>query len=164
MADMTREEIRAYCESGENCLTCQFSECIYDGAAYADRDRQLAVDKDIVAGDKTTRQLRTAAYNRAYREANRERIAEQRRAYHREHREERAAKYREYCKGNIEKLSSRQQILFLCRKKAGMPQEELARRLGVSQKTISVWERGLSPCRWDLLETVFPGITERSVS
>ena len=134
MADMTRKEIRAYCESGENCLTCQFSECIYDGAAYADRGRQLAEDKDIAAWEKDSRARRLAAYQRAYYEANKDKLAET------------------------------QRIIFDFRKAAGLSQAAFGRKLGVSQRTISRWEAGEVPCRWDLLETVFPGITERSVA
>ena len=88
-----------------------------------------------------------AAKQRAYREANKDEIA---------------AKQRAYYEANKDELAAKQRIIFDYRKAADLSQEALGKRLGVSQRTVCFWERGECPCRWDLLETVFPGITERS--
>ena len=48
----------------------------------------------------------------------------------------------------MEKLCER---IYTLRKKAGMSQEELAHRTGVSRQTVSKWEKGLSAPSAELL-------------
>lgn len=48
------------------------------------------------------------------------------------------------------------------RKRFGLSQPELARRLGVSRQAVNAWERGkkrISPKRWPLILTVLQDLT-----
>ena len=94
-------------------------------AASYERDRGAALDRK----DKKARRL--AEYQKAYREANREKVAE---------RQKGAA---------LRKL----------RRQAGYTQRALSRLSGVSQPTISQYETGAVPFDPAIFEPVFPGIS-----
>lgn len=80
------------------------------------------------------------AYQKAYRRANREKMAAYQKAHY---------------KANQKKLSNRQKVIRTFRLTRLMTQAEFAARLGVSESTVSRWERGLLPANWDLLRSVF---------
>ena len=61
---MTKAEIKAYCESGGNCLSCMFSDCIYDGAAFRDSAEQRQRDADAVADRLTVQQKKFCTLKR----------------------------------------------------------------------------------------------------
>lgn len=98
-------------------------------AASYERDRGAALDRK----DKKARRL--AECQKAYREANREKVAE---------RQKGAA---------LRKL----------RRQAGYTQRALSRLSGVSQPTISQYETGAVPFDPAIFEPVFPGISRRCI-
>ena len=98
-------------------------------AASYERDRGAALDRK----DKKARRL--AERQKAYREANREKVAE---------RQKGAA---------LRKL----------RRQAGYTQRSLSRLSGVSQPTISQYETGAVPFDPAIFEPVFPGISRRRI-
>ena len=82
-------------------------------------------DKDII-NPKTAKQKAVAAQQKAYREANKDRVAAQ------------------------------QKCIALVRKAQGMTQSELAAIAGVTRVTVSLWETGAVKANWDKLCAVLP--------
>lgn len=75
--------------------------------------------------------------------------------------EEFIKKQKELCAENRKKLYDTQWKIKLFRKSLKMTQRDFGALLGISGKTVSKWERGNSPARWDKLESVFPGLQEK---
>lgn len=113
---------------------------------------------------------------KAYYLANRERVIERSKKWYRENRERAAEtqsrryqrnkeefikKQKELCAENRKKLYDTQWKIKLFRKSLKMTQRDFGALLGISGKTVSKWERGNSPARWDKLESVFPGLQEK---
>lgn len=90
-----------------------------------ERDRELTrvVKLERMAPEKR----RIAAYQRAYREANRDSIAEKKRAYY---------------EANRDSLAEKQRWIREARKAHGYTQQDMARMLGVSIPAISRLESG----------------------
>ncbi|MDE6880199.1 MAG: hypothetical protein K2P20_02450, partial [Oscillospiraceae bacterium] len=63
----------------KDCFNCKFQDCIYDGMDYADYVEQAERDKILTETPETKKR---AAQWRAYREANKEKVAAQQRAYY----------------------------------------------------------------------------------
>ena len=103
----------------------------------AERDRELR---------STPEKRKLAAQKRAYYEANREKVAAQKRAYYEANREKVAAQQRAYYEANREKVAAQQRIIRETRIAAGLSQATAANILGVTQATLSFWERGLVRC------------------
>jgi hypothetical protein len=60
-----------------DCFNCKFPDCIYDGLEYADYVEQAERDKALT---ETPQKRKLAAQRRAYREANKDKVAAQQRA------------------------------------------------------------------------------------
>ena len=119
---------------------------------------------------------RVAKYKKAYYEANRERLAERRKAYYEANRE-RVAKYKKaYYEANQAKVAEYQKTYYEANREnlavrwtgaalrrlrtlAGWSQYELARRSGVSQPMISLYETGAVPFDPSIFEPVLPGLS-----
>lgn len=116
-------------ECNHNCLECPYpdvpDECL-EAALTRDEWQELdAIDKDII-NPKTAKQKAVAAQQKAYREANKD------------------------------KLAARQKSIALARKARGMTQIELAAIVGVTRATVSLWEAGAVKANWDKLCAALP--------
>ena len=108
----TQAELAVYCASGENCLTCKYPDCLYDGST--PQDFREAHRRDVAAriADKDRRGRKLAAQQRAYREANREKLAAQKHAYYEANKEKLAAQQRAYYEANRQKLAAQQRAYY----------------------------------------------------
>ena len=98
-----------------NCFECRYDDCILDELEHEDYVESAERDREMRWAEKPETK-KVAAQQKAYREANREKVAAQKKA------------------------------LFLrCRKEHGYTQAALAALCGVSQPTISQWESGSIP-------------------
>ena len=90
------------------------------------------IDRDVVVGrmDRDTR--RRAEYQKAYREANRDKVAEY------------------------------QKAIADARKARKWTQKELAQRLGISRSLVAQWEVGIAPANWELIFDALPELKEVS--
>ena len=119
---------------------------------------------------------RLAEYQKAYREANRERLAERQKAYREANRERLAERQKAYREANRERLAERRKVYYEANREnlavrwkgaalrrlrtlAGWSQYELARRSGVSQPMISLYETGAMPFDPSIFEPVLPGLS-----
>lgn len=105
--------------------------------------RELDAEAGLSAKDGQARKL--AEYQKAYREANREKLASRKKAYYEANREKGVAAGRRIADA---------------RRAAGYTQAALAKLLRVSQSTLSKWETGAIPPRWELLRQVLPDLGE----
>ena len=116
-------------ECNHNCLECPYpdvpDECLEAALTWDEWQELDAIDKDII-NPKTTKQKAVAAQQKAYREANKDKIAAQ------------------------------QKSIALARKAQGMTQSGLAAIVGVTQSTVSLWETGAVKANWDKLCAVLP--------
>lgn len=112
-------------ECDGNCLECPYpdvpQECLDAPLTW----EEYRLDKVFVS-PKTLQQRKVAAQQRAWYEANREKVAAQ------------------------------QRWIAVCRKRQGMTQTDLAARIGVAQPVISRWETGSFVANWDKLCAVLP--------
>lgn len=116
-------------ECNHDCLNCPYpdvpAECL-DAPLTVDDYKWLAeLDREII-NPKTAQQRKIAAQQKAYREANKDKVA------------------------------ARQKSIALARKAQGMTQSGLAAIVGVTQATVSMWETGAVKANWDKLCAVLP--------
>ena len=112
----------------KDCFNCPYPDCINDCMDHEDYVEAAERDRELRS---TPEKRKLAAQQRAYREANREKLAAQKRAYY---------------EANREKVAAQQRIIRETRIAAGLSQATAANILGVTQATISFWERGLVRC------------------
>ena len=116
-------------ECNHNCLECPYpdvpDECLEAALTWDEWQELDVIDKDII-NPKTTKQKAVAAWQKAYYEANKDKIAAQ------------------------------QKSIALARKAQGMTQSGLAAIVGVTQSTVSLWETGAVKANWDKLCAVLP--------
>lgn len=116
-------------ECNHNCLEYPYpdvpDECLEAALTWDEWQELDVIDKDII-NPKTTKQKAVAAQKKAYREANKDKIAAQ------------------------------QKSIALARKAQGMTQSGLAAIVGVTQSTVSLWETGAVKANWDKLCAVLP--------
>ena len=103
------------------------------------------LDAEAVLSAKDGQARKRSAQQKAYREANREKVAASRKAYYEANREKGVAAGRRIADA---------------RRAAGYTQAALAKLLRVSQPTLSNWETGAMPPRWELLRQVLPDLGE----
>ena len=130
----------------KDCFNCPFPDCINDEMDHEDYIAAAARDKELRS---TPKSKKVAAQKKAYYEANREKVAAQQKAYYEANREKVAAQKKAYYEANREKLFQRQREIAEVRKQMGLSQNEAAKILGVSQATISLWEKGCVVCDVD---------------
>ena len=116
-------------ECNHNCLECPYpdvpDECLEAALTWDEWQEFDAIDKDII-NPKTAKQKTIAARQKAYREANKDKVA------------------------------ARQKSIALARKAQGMTQSGLAAIVGVTQATVSLWETGAVKANWDKLCAALP--------
>ena len=116
-------------DCNHNCLECPYpdvpDECLEAALTWDEYKELDAIDKDII-NPKTAKQKAAAAQQKAYREANKDKVA------------------------------ARQKSIALARKAQGMTQSGLAAIVGVTQATVSLWETGALKANWDKLCAVLP--------
>ena len=103
------------------------------------------LDAEAVLSAKDGQARKRSAQQKAYREANREKVAASRKAYYEANREKGVAAGRRIADA---------------RRAAGYTQAALAKLLRVSQPTLSNWETGAMPPRWELRRQVLPDLGE----
>lgn len=116
-------------ECNHNCLECPYpdvpEECLEAALTWDEYKELDVIDKDII-NPKTAKQKAVAARQKAYREANKDKVAAQ------------------------------QKSIALARKAHGMTQSGLAAIVGVTQATVSLWETGAVKANWDKLCAALP--------
>ena len=131
-------------ECNHNCLKCPYpdvpEECLEAALTWDEYKALDVIDKDII-NPKTAKQKAVAAYQKAYREANKDKIAAQKKAYR---------------EANKDKVAAQQKSIALARKAQGMTQSGLAAIVGVTQATVSMWETGAVKANWDKLCAALP--------
>lgn len=177
-----------------DCFNCPYpdvpDECLSAPLTYDEYKESIRIDSESRYEQKSNKEKRAAAWQKAYREANKEKIAVQqkanyeankekvaakRKADYEAHREERIAYQKAYREANRyeiaakrkarreasrEKLAAKQNCIRTARKSHSMRQSDLARLVGVNTSTISAWEHGTSPANWDNLCAVLPELEE----
>lgn len=117
-----------------DCFNCPYpdvpDECLSAPLTYDEYKESSRIDSKSRYEQKTNAQKKVAAQQKAYREANREKVAAQ------------------------------QKCIRVARKSRRMRQSDLALLLCVSQSTISMWEQGKLPAKWDNLCAVLPELEE----
>ena len=58
------------------------------------------------------------------------------------------------------KYGPTQKLIRVARGKMGLKQRELAKEIGVNERTISAWERGTNPANWELLYKALPNLRQ----
>ena len=101
----------------EDCFHCPYPDCVRDDLTAATYAELATLEKTII-NPPTLKQQKVAAYNRAYREANKEKVAAQHRAYYEANKEKVAARHRAYREANRRKRKKRP---------AGLPSQQGAK-------------------------------------
>ena len=131
-------------ECNHNCLECPYpdvpEECLEAALTWDEYKGIDVIDKDFI-NPKTTKQKAAAARQKAWYEANKDKVAARRKAYR---------------EANKDKVAARQKSIALARKAQGMTQSGLAAIVGVTQATVSLWETGAVKANWDKLCAVLP--------
>lgn len=104
-----------------------------------------------------------SAKRKQYREENRESIAAYSKEYRAAHREEAAAQKRARMEQNIKEFRALGRVIQGVRKARGISQQEVADRIGVTNGTISKWERGVFPPDANLLLSLFPELEDEPI-
>ena len=117
-----------------DCFNCPYpdvpDECLSAPLTYDEYKESSRIDSKSRYEQKTNAQKKVAAQQKAYREANRD------------------------------KLADKQSCIRTVRKSHGMRQSDLAQLVGVSQMAISALELGTLPANWDKLCAVLPELKE----
>ena len=131
-------------ECNHNCLECPYpdvpDECLEAALTWDEYKELDVIDKDII-NPKTTKQKAAAAQQKAWYEANKDKVAAQQKAYR---------------EANKDKVAAQQKSIALARKAQGMTQRGLAAIVGVTQATVSLWETGAVKANWDKLCAALP--------
>ena len=131
-------------ECNHNCLECPYpdvpDECLEAALTWDEWQELDVIDKDII-NPKTTKQKAVAARQKAYYEANKDKIAARQKAYR---------------EANKDKIAAQQKSIALARKAQGMTQSGLAAIVRVTQATVSLWDTGAVKANWDKLCAALP--------
>ena len=161
-------------ECNHNCLECPYpdvpEECLEAALTWDEYKELDVIDKNII-NPKTAKQKATAArqkayyeankdkvaaQKKAYREANKDKVAAQKKAWYEANKDKVAAQQKAWYEANKDKIAARQKSIALARKAQGMTQSGLAAIVGVTQATVSLWETGALEANWDKLCAVLP--------
>ena len=133
-----------------DCFNCHFDDCICDEMTAADWKEARGIDDFIHT--KTAKEKAIVAYQKRYREENRETIAAYQKRYYEENRETIAAHQKRYREENREALISFGDALRAVRKRLKLSQADAGRLVGLSQRQISYYERGEVPFDLSIIE------------
>lgn len=168
----------------KDCFNCKYEDCICDDDADV---REAELSDQIDASLLTANQIyyrkqverkrkyyqdnkdRLCAYQRKYYRDNKEQIAarmrrpeyaEKKRQYAATHKDALAKSKKEYFTRNKSNpsLIDAGMKLITARKKKGLSQDALAKLVGISQTTISFYERALAPYDAELFAVVLPEV------
>ena len=146
-------------ECNHNCLECPYpdvpEECLEAALTWDEYKGLDVIDKDIV-NPKTAKQKAAAARQRAWYEANKDKVAARKKAYREANKDKIAARQKAWYEANKDKVAARQKSIALARKAQGMTQSRLAAIVGVTQATVSLWETGALKANWDKLCAALP--------
>ena len=117
----------------EDCFHCPYPDCVRDDLTAATYAELATLEKTII-NPPTLKQQKVAAYNRAYREANKEKLAAQKRAYREANKEKVAAQQRAYYEANKEKVAAQQRAYREANKEK---QREYNRRYRAKKKALA---------------------------
>lgn len=127
------------------CLECKYPQCVLPGSR-AMHGGIGDIIKEALGDDKPQTQAKTEDRDpEYYQQLLKKQLARQNRR--------RAA--------NREKYGAEQSLIRQCRKERGWKQHELATRCGVAEHTISCWECGTVPAKWDLIEKAMPELKKK---
>ncbi len=141
-------------DCNRDCLNCPYPDCIDPPLSIGEYRDLEAVDKEILH-QKTEKQRRALAYQKAYYEANKDRALAYQKAHYEANKDRIAASQKAYYEANKDKLGC-QAAIKVARQKRNWSQEHLASQLGVTRTTLSLWELGKVPAQWDKLCAVLP--------
>ena len=159
-----------------NCLACPYPdvpvECVNAPLSVEDFAELEEMDRELF---RSAKQKRAAKYSRKHYTKNREAMIKRAVKWNRDHPERRKAIVQKYEANNREKikalrrqadrtrnnerqekLRTEQSCIAAYRKARGLSQRRLAELTGISQHTISKWERGIRPANWDRLYAALP--------
>ena len=102
-----------------------------------------------------------AAQKKAYYEANRDKVAAQKKAYYEANRDKVAAQRKAYREANRKENQLIGSEIKAVRKAFGYTQRYIAELLGVTNSTVSLWEKGAVPAPLDKLQAFLPGLAEK---
>ena len=105
-------------------------------------------DRECVLEQMDPKKRKVAESKRRYYEANRDKVAESQRRYYEANRDKVAESQRRYYEANRDKVAESQQAIHELRISLGMSQAQFGAMLGVSQVTVSNWERIKAPENW----------------
>ena len=165
-------------ECNHNCLECPYpdvpEECLEAALTWDEYKELDVIDKDII-NPKTTKQKAVAAQQKAYYEANKDKIAAQQKAWHEANKDRVAAQQKAwyeankdrvaaqqkaYREANKDKIAAQQKCIALARKARGMTRIELAAIVGAANSTIAKWETGAVKANWDKLCEALPELED----
>ena len=156
-------------DCNRDCLNCPYPDCIDPPLSIGEYRDLEAVDKEILH-QKTEKQRRALAYQKAYYEANKDRALAYQKAYYEANKDRIAASKKAYYEANKYRIAASQKAYYeankdklgcqaaikVARQKRNWSQEHLASQLGVTRTTLSLWELGKVPAQWDKLCAVLP--------
>ena len=146
-------------ECNHNCLECPYpdvpEECLEAALTWDEYKELDVIDKDII-NPKTAKQKAVAAWQKAYREANKDKVAARKRAWYEANKDKVAARQKAYREANKDEVAAQQKSIALARNAQGMTQSRLAAIVGVTQATVSLWETGALKANWDKLCAALP--------
>ena len=82
----------------KDCFNCPYPDCIVDDMSYEEYRESAERDRELKTSQKSRKEKKTAAKQKAYYEAHREEIAAKQKAYREAHRERRNEYMRVYLK------------------------------------------------------------------
>ena len=105
-----------------DCFHCKYDDCILEELEAVDYDEQRRIEREIVFPQDRKKKI-VAAKQRAYYEANRDKIAAKQRAYREANRDKIAAKQRAYREANRDKYNDYMRSYMRRRGKDGQDKE-----------------------------------------
>ena len=107
----------------KDCFNCPYPDCIVDDMSYEEYRESAERDRELKTSQKSRKEKKTAAKQKAYYEAHREEIAAKQKAYYEAHGEEIAAKQKAYREAHRERRNEYMRV-YLKEYRAGIRRRE----------------------------------------